>query len=380
MCQVLLIDPDRKQATQLMGWLQRWGYPTEYVTNATSAQAALERKDGAGIVIVNPAGLLTASDEMMAQLARIQAIRPIVVIAILDEQHRGSPQHGTPNSPNPARGPEFRVNARLELPILGGALRPDDLLLKPLDAHQARIKLRSAEMLLNVQDQLAEAARAVQFLSSHDSLTRLVQRQAAMSDLKRETQRVLRTNSPLSIVLMDLDLFAQLNANAGHSAGDSVLREVGDRLRHTIRGYDGISRYGSDEFLILLPECQLQNAASQADRIRTHVLGAPFTGTNGAIRLSACFAVTESYGRHPDWVLKELEETLQAAKNRGPGTILCAAPMVGVTPVVGSTPIVGSAPMFASAPTTAAGDHRPPATVTRAMALSPHLDPRNRVQ
>jgi diguanylate cyclase (GGDEF)-like protein len=342
MCQVLLIDPDRKQATQLEGWLRRWGYPTECVTNASSAEAALERKDGPGIVIIDPRALLSSKEAILAQLSRVQTNRPVVVLAILDEQ---------------PRGPEgFHGNTRLELPMLGDALRPDDVLVRPLDARQTRIKMRSAEMLLNVQDQLAEAARAVQFLSSHDSLTRLVQRQAAMSDLKRETQRVLRTNSPMSIVLMDLDLFAQLNADAGHSVGDSVLREVGDRLRHTIRGYDGISRYGSDEFLILLPECHLEHAVGQAERIRTQILGPPFTASNGSIRLSACFALTESYGRHPDWVLKELEETLQIAKNRGPGSIVCANPMVN------------------------SNDRRPPATVTRGMALAPPLNPRDRVQ
>jgi diguanylate cyclase (GGDEF)-like protein len=335
MCQVLLIDPDRKQATQLDGWLRKWGYPVECVTNCSAAQAALDRKDGAGIVIVNPAALLAASDEMMAQLARAQAIRPLVVLATLDELPMGK--------------------GRLELPMLGAALRPDDVLVRPLEARQTRIKLRSAEMLFNVQQQLAEAARAVQFLSSHDSLTRLVQRQAAMTDLKRETQRVLRTNSPMSLVLMDLDLFAQLNASAGHSAGDSVLREVGERLRHTIRGYDGISRYGSDEFLILLPECRLEDAAAQAERIRTQVLGAPFSAITTDMRLSACFAVTESYGRHPDWVLKELEETLQIAKNRGAGNIVCAAPIPGM------------------------GEPRQPATVTRGMVLAPPATPRHRV-
>jgi two-component system, cell cycle response regulator len=329
MCQVLLIDPDRKQATMLDGWLKKWDYKIQCVTNLASAAAALEGKDAAGIVIVNPGGLLKSCEEILAHLARVQAIRPIVVLAIMDEMSAG--------------------NGRLELPILGAALRPDEILVRPLEPRQTRIKMRSAEMLLNVQEQLAEAARAVQFLSSHDALTRLVQRQAAIAELKRETQRVLRTNAPMSIVLMDLDLFAQLNANAGHTAGDAVLREVGDRLRQTIRGYDAISRYGSDEFLILLPECKLEHAVGQAERIHSQVLGAPFTNNNADMRLSACFAITESYGRHPDWVLKELEETLQVAKNRGAGTIVCAAPLPGM---------IGMS------------EPRPNATVTRGMMLA----------
>lgn len=329
MCQVLLIDPDRKQASLLEGWLKKWEYKTQCVTNAASAVAALEGKDAAGIVIVNPAALLKSGDEIFAYISRVQAARPVVVLATLDEMPAGS--------------------GRLELPVLGAALRPDEVLVRPLDPRQTRIKMRSAEMLFNVQEQLAEAARAVQFLSSHDSLTRLVQRQTAIAELKRETQRVLRTNAPMSIVLMDLDLFTQLNANAGHTAGDAVLREVGDRLRQTIRGYDAISRYGSDEFLILLPECKLENAVGQAERIHSQVLGAPFTSNNTDMRLSACFAITESYGRHPDWVLKELEETLQVAKNRGAGTIVCAAPIPGM---------VGMS------------EKRPPATVTRGMMLA----------
>jgi two-component system cell cycle response regulator len=329
MCHVLVIDPDRKQAALLGGWLKKWDYKTQCVTNLASATAALGGKDAPGIVIVNPGALFDLRDEVLAHLARVQATRPIIVMATMDEMPAGS--------------------GRLELPMLGTALRPDDVLVRPLDPRQTRMKMRSAEMLLNVQEQLAEAARAVQFLSSHDTLTRLVQRQTAINELKRETKRVLRTNAPMSIVLMDLDLFAQLNANAGHTAGDAVLREVGDRLRQTVRGYDAVSRYGSDEFLILLPECKLENAIGQAERIHSQVLGAPFANNGTDMRLSACFAITESYGRHPDWVLKELEETLQVAKNRGAGTIVCATPLPGMAGM---------------------GEKRPPATVTRGVLLA----------
>jgi diguanylate cyclase (GGDEF)-like protein len=304
MARVLVIDPNGRESAEFGDWLTKWGYEHEIATTASDTFSALARPGAAGIVIVDMPSVSVDAPQISARLGRIQLERPLQVLVVLDEQP-----------------PEF---VRKALSAVPGGLNPDDFLIKPLEPRIVHGKLRNAERILQVQEELAQAAQALRFFASHDSLTSLTQRQAAMEMLRHETQRSVRTHAPVSLLLVDLDVFGKLNMDVGFDAGDAVLREVGMRLRRCMRGYDYASRYGNDEFLVLLPECSLKDAEKQAERLQVDVFGPAFQSEIKAIKLSACIAVTESYGRHANVVLGELEKTLNYAKMAGKNSVVCA--------------------------------------------------------
>jgi two-component system cell cycle response regulator len=125
-----------------------------------------------------------------------------------------------------------------------------------------------------------ETARAdnhrLETLAHTDPLTQLVNRRALTIRLVTEMERVRRYNAPLSILLIDLDHFKQINDTYGHLAGDEVLAAVATLLQRTVRSVDMVARYGGEEFVVVLPETGRQGAVAFAERIREKVAACGF--------------------------------------------------------------------------------------------------------
>ncbi len=105
-------------------------------------------------------------------------------------------------------------------------------------------------------------------MASLDGLTRLFQRHYTTAAAQVEWKRALRRQRPLSILMIDVDRFKMINDTRGHDHGDVVLRKIASTLRSICRLEDVISRYGGDEFMILLPETASDGAVLLAERIR----------------------------------------------------------------------------------------------------------------
>jgi two-component system, cell cycle response regulator len=156
-----------------------------------------------------------------------------------------------------------------------------------------------------------------------DPLTGVQNRTALLAALFRETDRAQRMNTPLSMILLDVDDFGHWNLRLGSEICDRLLVEVAQRTTRLLRTYDLFGRTGKDEFLALLPGCSMVNAVLLAERIRAEVFSAPFHLAGHAVRLSGCFGVAASAGRSPVIVLREAEEALRLAKEEGPESIRC---------------------------------------------------------
>jgi diguanylate cyclase (GGDEF)-like protein len=141
--------------------------------------------------------------------------------------------------------------------------------------------------------------------------------------LFRETDRAQRVNSPISLVLLDIDDFGHWNSRLGVEACDELLCQVVARTSPLLRSYDLLGRPGMDEFLVVLPACSTANALALTERLRVDVFATPFRVGAESIRLSACFGIAASNGRSPVVVLREAEEALGWAKAAGPETIQC---------------------------------------------------------
>jgi len=107
--------------------------------------------------------------------------------------------------------------------------------------------------------------------ATHDSLTGLMNRGEILAMLLRELERARREHKPVGVILGDIDHFKSVNDTLGHLFGDEALREVARRLREQLRVYDGVGRYGGEEFLLILPNCDLPNALLRANELREAV-------------------------------------------------------------------------------------------------------------
>jgi diguanylate cyclase (GGDEF)-like protein len=199
----------------------------------------------------------------------------------------------------------------------------DDLILR--DGEVAYWQLR-IEMVLRSRHKAheLEAFRESAMLNAQmDHLTGVYNREAILSLIFKETDRVQRSKGVLSLVLLDLDDFGHWNSRLGNDHCEDLLCQVAGRIIRLQRSYDLLGRPGMDEFLLVLPGCSLGNAAVLAERMRTEVFSVPFHVGGESIRLSACFGIASSKGRSPVVVLREAEQALHWARTAGPESIQC---------------------------------------------------------
>jgi diguanylate cyclase (GGDEF)-like protein len=156
-------------------------------------------------------------------------------------------------------------------------------------------------------------------LASADPLTGLANRRGGEKDIAAEISRARRQNTPLSCVLLDLDHFKEVNDTFGHQAGDYVLREISALLRRTVRAYDILVRWGGEEFLLVLPGVEKDQALKLAERIRQAVENMPLAGIGGVTASVGVAALGTDYSF--DAMFAAADRRLYSAKAAGRNTV-----------------------------------------------------------
>jgi diguanylate cyclase (GGDEF)-like protein len=156
---------------------------------------------------------------------------------------------------------------------------------------------------------------ALERLALTDSLTGLSNRWAGERALEREVARSRRTASPLSLAMLDLDHFKQINDKYGHSTGDRVLRDVAHVLTAAFRASDLAIRWGGDEFLVLLPDVSVDGAVVFAERARTQ-MSAVAMPESRSLTMSAG-VVQVMPGEDPQVSIARADHCLYEAKRAG---------------------------------------------------------------
>jgi diguanylate cyclase (GGDEF)-like protein len=157
----------------------------------------------------------------------------------------------------------------------GEALGVLHLQLRQVDQGQRATTLRERERLIRSVAEQLELALAnfrlretLREQSARDQLTGLFNRRYMEESLVRELRRASRESYPLGLLMMDLDHFKDLNDGYGHTAGDLMLRAVGDFLGSSVRGDDIACRYGGEEFVVILPRASVDNTRQRAEMLR----------------------------------------------------------------------------------------------------------------
>ncbi len=295
---VLLACSDPGLVRHLTEVLESWRYQVEVAESGVAAQRRMLNADAPGIALLD-IGLATPGGvEITWAVRRSQGAMRSWIVLLSDQPGRD------------------RMRAALDAGC-------DDYLVIPPDPDDLKVHLRVAERVVALQHQVQRQSAELRYRATHDGLTGLLNREALVSLIFQETDRVQRMKTPLSLLLMDLDDFSRLNHEYGYDAGDRVLTELGNRFRRHLRSYDLVGRCGEDEFLLALPGCNPENAMALAERVKQTILSRPFAVNGHASTLTASFGVAGSAGRSPLVVLREAERALADAKADGKN---CALP------------------------------------------------------
>jgi diguanylate cyclase (GGDEF)-like protein len=177
--------------------------------------------------------------------------------------------------------------------------------------------LSLAQLLANCAVPAIESARLTQ-LAVTDDLTRALNQRALGPRLDEEVARAGSLGRPLSVLMLDIDHFKQVNDTLGHAAGDEVLRAFVERVRSEVRSADAVFRRGGEEFLLVMPSAGSSVATAVAERIRARVAGTLFETSRGAVAVTVSIGVaTWSDSETAASLEARADEALYAAKREG---------------------------------------------------------------
>lgn len=166
---------------------------------------------------------------------------------------------------------------------------------------------------------LIELLEANMRLALHDGLTGLLNRRAFDEALERSVAQSARAETPLSLLMLDLDHFKRLNDTYGHSIGDLALQAAAEEIRHQVRGGDLAARYGGEEFAVILPDTDGPAAFRMAERLRAALADRVVHAPEDDLRITASCGVsaTDLGYTTPETLVRSADEALYASKETG---------------------------------------------------------------
>ncbi|PLY06647.1 MAG: hypothetical protein C0625_08655 [Arcobacter sp.] len=169
--------------------------------------------------------------------------------------------------------------------------------------------------------QLKEKSNLLEYQANHDQLTGLFNRQKFNEIFSKEIKREKRYQNSLCIITFDIDDFKNFNDDYGHMVGDEVLKVISKIVMNSVREHDSVARWGGEEFLVLLPQTQLNGAIQVAEKIRAAIEKYQDSVIPGQI--TASFGVTKLEKDDDEVsVLKKADEALYIAKNKGKNLVI----------------------------------------------------------
>jgi two-component system, cell cycle response regulator len=301
---ILVADDDPVSRTLLQRTLERAGYEVTAVENGRLAVEQLCRKDGPRLALLDWVMPELDGPDVCRQV-RERREQPYVHIVLLTSKE-----------------------SKKEI-VEGLESGADDYLVKPWDAAELKARLRTGRRILQLEDKLVEAREDMRFKATHDPLTGIFNRGVIVDLLSREVVRTHREDSCSAVLLGDVDHFKSINDTRGHVMGDEVLKEIARRILGAVRSYDYVGRYGGEEFLVVLNNCESSLALPRAEQIRQAIASGPVQTAMGPILVSMSFGVlsTKDCGLlSVEEILHEVDAALYKAKSAGRNCVRFANP------------------------------------------------------
>ncbi len=294
--QALVVDDSAVYRKLIGDHLRSWGFGVTLAESGSEAGRILEQPDAPKLVLLD--WVLPDLDgiELCQRIRQAGSSSPYTYVILLTSKE----------------GRQNMLQA-----MQAGA---DDYLAKPFDELELKARLLVGKRILDLQEQLVSARESMRHAATHDSLTGLTNRGEILAMLERELERARRERKPVAVILCDVDHFKNVNDTLGHLFGDEALREIGRRLRAQLRVYDGVGRYGGEEFLMVLPSCDLPNALLRANELREIIANTPVvcSGEERLITMSMGVAVSACEGKNEvEMLLNQADAGLYKAKEKG---------------------------------------------------------------
>ncbi len=283
---ILIAEDDATTRTMLECLTKKWGYAVVSTSDGEEALRLLEAADGPNLALMDWLMPGLEGPEICRRLRSSRSekdpYRYVILLTVKGEQE------------HVVRGLE------------AGA---DDYVVKPFDPQELKVRLDVGRRIVELQEMLRYNAR-------HDVLTGLLNRRAGLERLEEECARSRREKVPLSVAVLDLDRFKEINDTYGHGGGDEVLRETAQRLRGLVRSYDVTARLGGEEFLLLFPGTSREAAEEICERIRGQFESEAFLSEKVFVTASIGVA---GFGGDEDerTLLRRADAALYEAKNGG---------------------------------------------------------------
>jgi len=204
--------------------------------------------------------------------------------------------------------------------VSGLRIGADDYVCKPFDERELLARVSNMLRIKRMHDQISEARSRLAQLAIRDELTGVFNYRYLHERMNEEFKRAERYREPLACIMVDIDHFKRVNDRFGHDAGDSVLREVAHRLRKAVREIDVVTRYGGEEFLLVLPSTNFAGALAVADRVWRSIGSEPFAMSKHQERVTGSLGVAVFPSRDiksKDELLKAADRALYQAKQEG---------------------------------------------------------------
>ena len=231
-------------------------------------------------------------------------------------------------------------NQRSEM-LEGLAAGADEFVSKPFDPKELRVRLRNAERVLRLEEDLRLANDKLRQMNQHlrkmsrlDPLMEIGNRLAFEEEFCLFHQRAMSSREDYGVVMCDIDHFKRCNDRYGHQQGDEILKQVAETIRALLRSEDAAFRFGGEEVLLLLPNQNLEGAGAAAERIRREIERQEFGVESVAepIRITISCGVASypaNYDRQFGWagLLKAADQALYEAKRAGRNRVATAQPL-----------------------------------------------------
>jgi diguanylate cyclase (GGDEF)-like protein len=307
---ILIAEDDLTARTILAGILKKWGYEVQAVKDGQSAWDVLQQPDAPRLVIL---------DWMMPGLDGLEVIRrvraslidqPPYIILLTSKDEKGDVLSGLETGAN-------------------------DYIRKPFDHEELYARIRVGQRTIELQTSLYETQQTLAHHATHDHLTGILNRRAILDQLSKELARAKRqlesrssAQGPLvcTIGFFDIDHFKAINDQHGHQIGDEVLKGIAQILAGQLRPYDSFGRLGGDEFLVVAPEINTENARQLFERLLTAIAKTKIMTGSGEFSISVSLGTASSAGNDDlDQLLESADSAMYRAKRAGGNRVEVAA-------------------------------------------------------
>ncbi len=306
---ILIAEDDRASRIMLKNMLQKWDYEVIAVEDGQQAWQILQQEQPPQMAILD--WIMPEPDGL--ELCR--RVRSELTSRFNTDQ---GPQYFSQKQSGYIYLILLSAKASKEDLVQGLEAGADDYIPKPFNADELQARLRVGKRIIDLQTKLLETQEQLQQLARIDHLTCIYNRRAILELLKQELARSRRENLHLSLAMLDIDHFKKVNDQYGHKIGDLVLLECVRRIEEVLRQYDQLGRVGGEEFLIVLPHTNLEQAKQISFRIKDNICSQPIQVQEATINCSASLGVISwELDCNLDQLLIDVDAALYRAKESG---------------------------------------------------------------